>query len=96
LVFTAVGDKGTTTNSININSRITAQSADLHLLAGDLAYAGTYSTYRTWMDQQSVYAAYAPMMPAWGNHDTELNDPPYSVGQAYFALPTTATADERY
>lgn len=94
LVFTAVGDKGATSDSTLINSAIAAQNADLHLIAGDLAYTSSDSNYHTWIEQQSVYAASAALMPAWGNHD--LDKPPYSFAQAHFAVPTNGTSTERY
>ncbi|UJS17476.1 MAG: fibronectin type III domain-containing protein [Candidatus Jettenia sp.] len=94
LVFTAVADKNSTPNSILINSALAAQNADLHIIAGDLAYTASDSNYHTWIEQQSVYAASAAVMPAWGNHD--IDKPPYSFAQAHFAMPTNGTSTERY
>ncbi|WKZ15720.1 MAG: fibronectin type III domain-containing protein [Candidatus Jettenia caeni] len=96
LVFTVVGDKNTEPNSILINAALSAQNAGLHLIAGDLAYTSSDSSYHTWIEQQSVYATSAALMPAWGNHDTTGNDPPYSFAQAHFSMPTNGTLTERY
>ena len=96
IVVTVSGDKGPYSDAQAINQQITAQNAHLHLIVGDLAYTSKDDRYHEWLDQQQSYAQSAPLMPVWGNHDTTDNDPPYNVGQAHFALPKNATADERY
>jgi hypothetical protein len=97
LVVTVTGDKGPYSDAQAVNQQIAAQNADLHLIVGDLAYiSDDDDRYHEWFDKQQDYARFAPMMPAWGNHDTTERDPPYSFAQAHFALPTHATKDERY
>jgi phosphodiesterase/alkaline phosphatase D-like protein len=95
-IVTVSGDKGPYSDAQAVNQQITAQNAHLHLIVGDLVYSPKDDRYHEWLDQQQIYAQFAPLMPTWGNHDTTENDPPYETGQGHFALPTHATPDERY
>ena len=108
--FMAFGDSGTgVTIQKTLASRIAADTWDLALHTGDVAYGvsttggdATYKTYHAWFfDIYRDWLARRPFYPAMGNHDGRQSN---AYGKAYldlFVLPEETAAsihgdEERY
>lgn len=70
--FTHNGDHGTTLASRRATAELARRDPDLHLMAGDIAYADGYQPgWDAWQNEVSPLAGRVPLITSPGNHESK-------------------------